>query len=169
MSQRTTFATFAALIVLQSGSSKSINLRSKFPLESSNKELNYKHSYYKPCMKYMINFCLCLLATTAVANEADVIEVKTKCHNECTFYVTIAHQDKGWDHYANKWEVLTPGGKVIATRTLRHPHVHEQPFMRSLSHIKIPADVKKVMVRAHDSIHGYGGKTLEVEIRNRPD
>jgi len=129
------------------------------------------HGYYplNEIMKYITAYYLLLLSTIAVANEADVIEVKTKCRNECTFYVTVAHQDKGWNHYANKWEVLTLDGKVIATRTLQHPHVHEQPFMRSLSHIKIPADVKKVVVRAHDSIHGYGGKTLEVEIRKRPD
>jgi hypothetical protein len=41
--------------------------------------------------------------------------------------------------------------------------------MRSLSHIKIPAGVKKVVVRAHDSVHGYGGKTMEVKISYRTD
>jgi hypothetical protein len=104
-----------------------------------------------------------------VANEADVVDVKTQCHDECAFYVTVAHQDKGWDHYVNKWEVLTPDGDVIATRTLLHPHVHEQPFTRSLSQIIIPAGIKKVVVRAHDSVHGYGGKTLEVEIGKNSD
>ena len=46
--------------------------------------------------------------------------------------------DSGWDHYANRWEVLEPEGQVIATRTLLHPHVDEQPFTRSLSGIHIP-------------------------------
>ncbi len=120
-------------------------------------------------MKNNIVYLLLLLSTTVAANEADVIDVKTKCHKECTFYVTVKHQDKGWDHFANSWEVLTPDGEVIATRTLLHPHVNEQPFMRSLSHIKIPAGIKKVVVRAHDSVHGYGGKTMDVEISRRTD
>ena len=120
-------------------------------------------------MKYLSRFCMLLFAgivyANAQANEADVIDVKTRCYEECTFYVTVKHQDKGWNHYANKWEVLTPDGKVIATRVLQHPHVKEQPFMRSLSHVKIPAGMKKVVVRAYDSVHGYGGKTVEVDVR----
>ena len=120
-------------------------------------------------MKNTITCSLLLLSTAVIANEADVIDVKTKCFKECTFFVTVRHQDKGWDHYANRWEVLTPDGEVIATRTLVHPHVNEQPFMRSLSHVKIPQGVNKVMVRAHDSVHGYGGKTMEVKISHVPD
>lgn len=119
-------------------------------------------------MKYTSSFCLLLLSSlmsvNALANEADVIDVKARCFDECTFYVTVKHQDKSWDHYVNKWEVLTPDGKVIATRELLHPHVNEQPFMRSLSHVKIPADTKKVMVRAYDSLHGYGGKVFELDV-----
>lgn len=116
-----------------------------------------------------ITYLLLLLSASATANEADVIDVKTKCHKECTFYVTVRHQDQGWDHFANRWEVLTPDGAVVATRTLLHPHVNEQPFMRSLSHIKIPAGVNKVVVRAHDSVHGYGGKTMDVDVGGKPD
>jgi len=110
------------------------------------------------------SYCLLLLPVMAFANEADVIDVKAQCRDECVFYVTVAHHDEGWDHFANKWEVLTPAGDVIATRKLLHPHVGEQPFTRSLSNIKIPEGVKKVVVRAHDSVHGYGGKTLEVDV-----
>jgi hypothetical protein len=120
-------------------------------------------------MKHNSVYLLLLLSLTAAANEADVIDVKTKCHKECTFFVTVKHQDQGWDHYADRWQVLTPNGRVIATRTLLHPHVNEQPFMRSLSHIKIPAGVKSVMVRAHDSVHGYGGKTMAVKINSDPN
>lgn len=116
-------------------------------------------------MKNYIAYLLLLLSTTVTANEADVIDVKIKCYNDCTFFVTVKHQDKGWDHYANRWEILTLDGNVIATRTLRHPHVNEQPFMRSLSHVKIPAGTKKVVVRAHDSVHGYGGRTMTVRIQ----
>jgi hypothetical protein len=44
------------------------------------------------------------------------------------FSVTVRHADEGWDHYADRWEVLTSDGTLLATRTLYHPHVNEQPF-----------------------------------------
>jgi len=123
---------------------------------------------YKKVMKNILIPFLLMLSTTSVANEADVIDVKTKCHNGCTFYVTVKHQDAGWDHYVNKWEILTLDGEVIATRTLLHPHVNEQPFTRSLSHVKIPMNATTVIVRAHDLIHGYGGKTVSVKVNIKP-
>jgi len=120
-------------------------------------------------MKHISLFTLLLLSLATAANEAEVVDVKAKCHKECTFFVTVKHQDQGWNHYADRWEVLTPNGRVIAIRTLFHPHINEQPFMRSLSHIKIPSGVKNVVVRAHDSVHGYGSKTINVKINSNAD
>ncbi|MEN8262554.1 MAG: hypothetical protein ABFR82_03755 [Nitrospirota bacterium] len=60
--------------------------------------------------------------------------------------------------------MLDPEGNVLGTRTLYHPHVNEQPFTRSLSGVKIPADVTTVTIRAHDSIHKYEGKTKSVDL-----
>jgi len=84
--------------------------------------------------------------------------------NTYTFTVTVRHADNGWDHYANRWEVLSPEGEVLATRVLLHPHDHEQPFTRSLSDVKIQAGVQTVTVRAHDLKHGWGGKTVTVKL-----
>jgi hypothetical protein len=108
-----------------------------------------------------------ILAATAVyAGEADVVDVKTKQTGENIFYfsVTVRHNDEGWDHYANKWEVIAPDGAVLGTRILHHPHVDEQPFTRSLSGVNIPATIDTVTIRAHDSVHQYGGKTVTVEV-----
>ncbi|MEM9262424.1 MAG: hypothetical protein AAGA22_02510 [Pseudomonadota bacterium] len=55
-----------------------------------------------------------------------------------TFSVTLRHADDGWDHYADKWEVLSPDKEILATRVLAHPHVNEQPFTRSLRGVEIP-------------------------------
>jgi hypothetical protein len=44
----------------------------------------------------------------------------------------VRHEDVGWQHYADRWEVLASGGEVLATRVLAHPHVDEQPFVRNL-------------------------------------
>jgi hypothetical protein len=40
--------------------------------------------------------------------------------------------------------------------------VNEQPFKRLLERVAIPADVTRVIIRAHDSVHGYGDKEKEV-------
>ena len=110
--------------------------------------------------------CLLLVSTAVWAGEADVIEVEIKQTTENTYFleVTVRHADEGWDHYADKWDVVAPDGKILGTRTLYHPHVDEQPFTRSLSDIKIPAADTEVTVRAHDSVHEYGGKTVTVAV-----
>jgi hypothetical protein len=109
---------------------------------------------------------LLFLTTAAYAGEADVIEVDIKKTGADTYFfkVTVKHADEGWDHYANKWDVVSPDGTVLGTRTLYHPHVDEQPFTRSLSDVKISASITEVTVRAHDSVHEYGGKTVKVAV-----
>ena len=109
---------------------------------------------------------LLITATAALAGEADVIRADIKQTGEGSFFikVTVRHADEGWDHYANKWEVMAPDGKVLGTRTLYHPHVDEQPFTRSLSDVIIPVSIAEVTVRAHDSVHKYGGKTVKVAV-----
>lgn len=117
--------------------------------------------------KYMI-FILFLFFPIMAANagEADVVKVEVKGlgNNTYQFNVTLSHKDEGWDHYADRWDVVSPDGKVLGTRILRHPHVREQPFTRSLSGVKIPKEIDRVTVRAHDSVHEFGGKTVTVAL-----
>ena len=115
---------------------------------------------------YILFACLLLMTTTVYAGEADVVEVNVTQTGDETykFDVTVRHADEGWEHFANKWEVTDPDGTVIGTRVLAHPHVEEQPFTRSLSGVKIPKNLAEVTVRAHDLVHGYGGKTVEVKV-----
>ena len=103
-----------------------------------------------------------LISTAVYAGEADVIEVDVKQTGGDTYFfkVTVRHADEGWDHYADKWDVVAPDGTVLGTRTLYHPHVDEQPFTRSLSDVKISESITEVTVRAHDSVHKYGGETV---------
>ena len=106
------------------------------------------------------------LPALSLAGEADIVGVKASPGKDGTwsFSVTVKHDDEGWDHYADRWEVLDPDGKILGTRVLYHPHVGEQPFTRSLSGVEIPEGVKEVVVRARDSVHGYGGKEAVVEL-----
>jgi hypothetical protein len=110
---------------------------------------------------------LLLAAPLASAGEADVLAVKVECRSDCTFHVSLRHDDTGWDHYANQWEILTPDRKLIARRVLYHPHVDEQPFTRSLSGVKIPPGIDRVIVRARDKLHLYGGRERVVELPKR--
>lgn len=109
---------------------------------------------------------LLLAASYALAGEADVVDVYVSKTSPRTFAfdVTVRHADSGWDHYADKWEVLDVDGNALGVRVLYHPHVGEQPFTRSLSGVQIPAGVKQVTIRAHDKVHEWGGKTVTIEL-----
>ena len=107
-----------------------------------------------------------LTTLVAVAGDVDVEAVSFEQENDGSyrFDVTLRHADTGWEHYADRWEVLTTSGEILATRVLYHPHESEQPFTRSLSDVKIPDGVRQVVIRGHDSVHGYSGKEKKVEL-----
>ncbi len=121
-------------------------------------------------MKGICTILLMLVSMAAAggthAGEADVVKATAQREAAGTwrFRVTVRHADEGWDHYADRWDVLAPDGTILGVRTLLHPHVEEQPFTRSLGGLEIPEDVASVTLRARDSVHGYGGKTIAVEL-----
>ena len=123
-------------------------------------------------MKLSIIVCvICVIqfaegAISAYGGEADITDIGVKKNGEgtYTFEVEVSHADAGWDHYADKWDIVDAQGNVIATRILHHPHVDEQPFTRSLGNVTIPQGTEEVTIRAHDSVHGYGGRTQSVKL-----
>lgn len=106
------------------------------------------------------------VAPAALAGEADIVSAEASAMGEglFSFSVTVRHADEGWDHYADGYEIVAPDGTVLGTRVLAHPHVDEQPFTRSLSGVAIPDGITSVTVRAHDSVHGLGGQSVEVTL-----
>lgn len=100
------------------------------------------------------------------AGEADVVHVKVRkaAPRVCDFDVTVRSVDRGWDYYADAFEVLAPDGRVLGRRELLHPHEAEQPFTRELHGVKIPAGVEEVIVRARHKPKGYDGATKKVRI-----
>ena len=124
----------------------------------------------KVCVSiYVVVLGLGCLPTIAGASESHVVKVViTKSsggeENRYDFSVTVEHADTGWDHYADKWEIVGPDGTVLGTRILAHPHVNEQPFTRSLGNVHIPPDVEEVEIRSSDNINGGSGQTRRVEI-----
>lgn len=113
-----------------------------------------------------------LTPTATRAGQADVLAAEVSCSpapggraaSVCKFSATVGHGDAGWDHFANRWDVVDPDGNVLASRQLRHPHIDEQPFERSLGRVRIPHSTKSVVIRANGSVHGLGGKEVTVAV-----
>lgn len=105
-------------------------------------------------------------ADRAIAGKADVLAAQARCSpdSRCAFRVQVRHADEGWEHYADRWEVLSPEGELLATRMLRHPHVDEQPFTRVLGPVAIPPELDRVRIRAGDSVHGLGGAEITIPL-----
>lgn len=105
-------------------------------------------------------------AHLAVAGGADVLDVIVTSEKAgiFDFETTVQHADEGWEHYADRWEILGPDQLLLAERVLQHPHVDEQPFTRALSGVKIGEGVETVTVRAHDSVHDYDGEEMQVRL-----
>jgi len=112
-------------------------------------------------MKQLILMMFLLLSSLG-ANEAILEEVRVEKKGDIyTFFVRILHEDSGWEHYVNRYEVLNEKEEILATRVLVHPHEYEQPFTRSLR-VKLPP-LKTVYIRANDSVDGYS-KQYEVPL-----
>ncbi|MEM1045739.1 MAG: hypothetical protein AAGL24_06295 [Pseudomonadota bacterium] len=103
----------------------------------------------------------------AVAGEADIVGVEAveTAPGIWRFDVTVRHADTGWDHYADRFDIVAPDGTVLGERILAHPHVDEQPFTRSLSGVAVPDGITSVTVRAHDNVHGLGGAELKADLK----
>lgn len=102
---------------------------------------------------------------SAAAGTADVVDASITALGDGRYRIdaTVAHDDEGWDHYADRWDVLAVDGRILGSRELAHPHVNEQPFTRSLT-LTLPEGVSVVRLQAHDSVHGLGGEIFELEV-----
>ena len=104
-------------------------------------------------------------ACSARAGEVEIVSAKaTGSASTWTFEVTLRHDDTGWDHYADLWQILTPDGELLGERVLLHPHVDEQPFTRSQSGITIPEGVSQVIIRARDTVHGVSPQEYKLNL-----
>lgn len=108
-------------------------------------------------MKQLFALILCVAARPALADEAIIEAVSTHANGDTwQLNVTLSHPDSGWEHYANGWRVLDINGTELGLRVLAHPHVHEQPFTRSLSGVMIPSGSKQIQIQARCLTDGWG-------------
>ena len=105
-------------------------------------------------------------ASVAWAGPPEIVDAKvSKQGMNWRIEVTLLHDDTGWEHYADGWEVMDADGKVLGYRKLMHPHVEEQPFTRSLSNLMLPDGTRELFIRAHCSEHGWTSDTVRVELQ----
>ena len=99
----------------------------------------------------------------------NVVEVKVQARgaNHFNFDVTISSPYDSEQRYADAFRILSVDGQVYGERRLLHDHATEQPFTRDLYGVTIPAEIRMVVVQAHDQKYGYGGKTQSVVLPGR--
>lgn len=105
--------------------------------------------------------------------DADVLLVRALQEGETLwrFEVTIQHPDTGAKDRADGWELLLPDDSVVKpdpgatfTQDIDGP-IASQPVVHRLSGIEIPTGVAQIRVRAHDSVDGFGGRELVLDMR----
>jgi len=96
--------------------------------------------------------------------EVVAVEMTETSPGVFTVNTTVRSVDIEGVSYADAWEVRDPDGEVYGERILTHPHANEQPFTRSLSGVAIPRDVPSVTVAARDSVRGFCGVPLTVDV-----
>ena len=115
--------------------------------------------------KFICSGLFWICSCVCYGGEAGIVNAEVECsHKLCRFRVTMQHEDEGWEHYVNRFEILNlEKNKILGFRKLQHPHVKEQPFTRSASVLfdELPS---AVVIRAYDSIHEYGGKEIILAI-----
>ncbi len=116
---------------------------------------------YLKCM--VAGLTIAALQVQAGSVVIEDVQVTPHAGGQYNFAVTLKHDDTGWDHYANAWDVTDLQGNVLGKRVLHHPHVNEQPFTRSQV-IQVPEGMKAVEVRAYDSVHGLSEHTFKVKL-----
>jgi len=113
-------------------------------------------------------------ATSLAANaeeqkHPDVIAVKVQARGPETFDfdVTVSSPYDTAQRYADAFRVMGKDGTIFGERKLLHDHATEQPFIRDLHGVKIPRELRTVIIQARDRKHGYGGKTIEAALPGR--
>ncbi len=109
-------------------------------------------------------FCSLGLPSSSDAGDVKIVDVLVKKRGQSwNIRVMLKHEDTGWEHYADAWRVVSEDGKVLGNKLFQQPHVEEQPFARSLT-LKIPRNIHKFYIEAHDSVHGWSMNRVHINL-----
>ncbi|MCK8465282.1 hypothetical protein MUY35_15595 [Aliiroseovarius sp. S1339] len=115
-------------------------------------------------MRYLWLGLLCA-TSPAFAHEAEIVgATATPSGAGWSISVTLAHEETGWDDYADGWRVENDAGDTLGTRVLQHPHANEQPFIRSLPGVSLPNGTEAIWIRARTSVDGWGKARFQLEL-----
>ena len=96
--------------------------------------------------------------------QIEFVKATESSNGSWRFDVTVRHNDEGWDHYADAWQVVdTQSGKILTVRVLAHPHETEQPFTRRQSGVNLPDGLTRVLVQTKCNVHGFGGREILID------
>jgi len=102
-----------------------------------------------------------IFAFGPASGETDEITVRAirVASDVWDFDITVRQLDRGWEHYAGEWEVVTPSGRVLERRVLT-PESGEsgRPFTRSVHDVQVPTEVPVVVLRSR-ALSLAGAKT----------
>ena len=115
---------------------------------------------------FLTSVLLLMLSQSSKANDINILAAAIihQSHGEYLVNVKLEHHDTGWQHYADEWRLVDNKGNILGSRVLQHPHVHEQPFTRSLSNVKISSELQAVYIEAHDKVHGWTKSRLMIDL-----
>ena len=115
---------------------------------------------------FLTSLLLLMLSQSSKANDINILAAAIihQSHGEYLVNVKLEHHDTGWQHYADEWRLVDNKGNILGSRVLQHPHVHEQPFTRSLSNVKISSELETVYIEAHDKVHGWTKNHLMIDL-----
>ena len=109
---------------------------------------------------------LSILSNTSIANTVEIVKVMIEpAAHRWTIHVTLKHDDKGWDHYADGWRIVDSKGTELGYRKLWHPHEHEQPFTRTLANVLVPKGENIIFIEAHDKVHGWSKQRVRIDLK----
>lgn len=94
------------------------------------------------------------------------VEITPDGQDTFDFALTISSPYDSPERYADGWKVETVDGRLLGEKRLLHDHADEQPFTRVLEDVEIGPDINKIVIQARDSVNGYGGPKLTIELRD---
>lgn len=78
--------------------------------------------------------------------------------------VTIQHDDSGWDHFADGFEVQAPDGTRLGYRELTRPNVGQRTQDVDMTGLKLPEGIGYVLIRTRCSLVGWAAEPVRLDL-----
>src|SRR4051812_27259004 len=72
------------------------------------------------------------------------------------------------DRYADGWRAAPSGGDLLAERRFHGPPAFQQPWTTMIRAVRIPDEVRQVVLEGRDVRYGWGGGAFFLRVPGRP-